>query len=69
MQQAMVSHSKKGFEDELNEHLRNGWRIVPGTMWAGTQRLAAQDFTPDRFRLPDGTTISTVFFVVIENDE
>lgn len=69
MQQALIGNNLNHFESELNHHLMNGWRVVPGTMYVGSQRLAATKTTPEWFRLADGSTFYKVFFVVLENDE
>lgn len=68
MQQQALIHSSYGkFRTELNEHLMNGCKVVPGTFYAGSyEDFAVPNFTPPHFTRKDGTTIRTVFFVVLE---
>ena len=65
-QAAMLDSNRDRFLNELNEHLRAGLRIVPGTFYCGSQQLVGLESTPDWFKLPDGSTFFKVFFVVLE---
>ena len=69
MQQLIMRNSQKNFHEEVNALLMDGWRIVPGTLYATTIEKAG---TPDPqcwYRLPDGRSLQPVFCVVVENDE
>lgn len=70
MHQAALMHSNRDvFMAELNEHLRKGLRVVPGTFYCGSQQLVGLEKTPERFKLPDGSTFFKVFFIVLEIPE
>lgn len=66
MQQAMIGNNYRVFMAELNEHLMNGWTVVPGTWDCRSVERPALPSTPERYRIPGGRQIETIYFVVLE---
>ena len=55
------------FMAEVNEHLLNGWRVVPGTFSCTTARVLASPKDPPQFIDAEGCCWRQTLFVVLES--
>ena len=51
------------FQHQIGEAVKDGWRVVPGTMFAGSRERAATDIT-ERRQQSEGCRFFKSFFFV-----
>ncbi len=64
--QHLILEDRYSFQGKVNEFLRKGWRIVPGTISMVSLRGAANAFTAQGDRTPAGEKFSHVAWCVVE---
>jgi hypothetical protein len=69
LQQVVIGTGIRGFLEEVNGLLLDGWRVVPGTFNCSTVCEAARPYDSREFVDPAGHTWRQRLFVVIERDE
>lgn len=68
--QQLVTHSSLlGFTAEVNKMMADGWKIVPGSFYAGSLKAAPGPRTPPEQVTHIGVRFMFVYFAVLEHHD
>lgn len=67
-QRMLYDYTMIGLQKDVNKFLKNGWRIVPGSIGATTTHRAAKPVNEYETQTKDGKVFASAFWCVVEKD-